>query len=93
MWLALANSSFADGPDLTHPLVRNEPYFTDKIAVRKHLESRAQADVDLGYTYVMTGIFSELLLSFNILGLIKDNTSASYLGSPDAKVSTTYSDE
>jgi hypothetical protein len=88
----IANSS-PDGADLTHALVRDEPYFADRISVRKYLEARAQADNSLGYTYMVTGVQADLLLEANLLDLSKDKKSATCLGHPDAKVSTTYSDE
>ncbi|KIW70796.1 hypothetical protein PV04_03036 [Phialophora macrospora] len=81
------------GADLTHALVRDEPYFADKVSVRKYLEARAQADNSLGYTYMMTGVEADLLLKANLLGLSQDKKSATCLGHPDAKVSTTYSDD
>lgn len=73
--------------------MRDEPSCSDKLAVRAHLQTRVQKDPSLGYTYVMTGILSDLLLDSNMLGLSEDKTSAKYLGSPDARVSTTHSDE
>jgi hypothetical protein len=88
-----------DGPDLEqHGRRPSSPdeasdSLNDKLAVRAHLEGRAQKDASLGYTYVMTGVLSDLLLESNMLGLSKDRTSATYFGSPDARVSTTHSAE
>lgn len=91
--LTLSADSKVDSADLTHPLVRDQTCFLDKIAVRKRLESHAQTHPSLGYTYVMTGISSDLLLDSNMLGLDDDRSSAAFLGSPDARVSTTHLDE
>ncbi|EXJ66198.1 uncharacterized protein A1O5_10814 [Cladophialophora psammophila CBS 110553] len=82
-----------DGPNLNHAAIRDELYFADKLALRKHIEARVQADTSLGFTYVMTGALSDFLLESNVLGLNEDKRSAIYFGSPDARVSTTHSDD
>ncbi|OAP61364.1 hypothetical protein AYL99_03567 [Fonsecaea erecta] len=81
------------GPDLNHPAVKDELYFAGKIAVRKYIEERMQADASLGFTCLMTGALSDFLLESNILGLSEDQRSVVYLGNPDARVSVTHSDD
>lgn len=44
---------FIVGSDMAHPKSRDEAYFQDKIATRRHLEKRIKEDPSLGYTYVM----------------------------------------
>ncbi|KAJ9603327.1 hypothetical protein H2200_012105 [Cladophialophora chaetospira] len=81
------------GADLTHELVRDQPYFADKISVREHLEAYAQTDASLGYTYLITGVSADLLLEANLLSLSEQKATATHVGYPDALVSVTHSDD
>jgi hypothetical protein len=81
----------ADGADLTRPQNETESYFVDKIAARKHVEARAAADSSLGYTYAMTGLFTDFMLAANILFLSDDKKSANLSGAPENKLTTTFS--
>ncbi|CAG8956480.1 hypothetical protein HYFRA_00003866 [Hymenoscyphus fraxineus] len=89
------------GSDMAHPKCRDEAYFKDKVATRRHLEKRIQEDPELGYTYVMVrepflvsskvGLFSEYFFEYNILGLSEDKKSATFIGDPEARLTTTLS--
>ncbi|KAF2166486.1 hypothetical protein M409DRAFT_23124 [Zasmidium cellare ATCC 36951] len=80
------------GADLTHPLAPTEPYFTEKLRVRAYIESLVEKDASLGYTYVLNGIFADLLLQKNILSVSEDKKSAEFIGLPETLVTTTHSD-
>ncbi|OQV09700.1 hypothetical protein CLAIMM_13792 [Cladophialophora immunda] len=82
-----------DGPDLNHPAIKNEQFFAGMVAMRKHIEARVQTDNSLGFTCIMTGASSDLLLESNALALSDDQRSAIYLGNPTARVSVTHSDD
>ncbi|KIX09874.1 uncharacterized protein Z518_00955 [Rhinocladiella mackenziei CBS 650.93] len=82
-----------DVASLTHALIRGEKYFTDELVVRKHLEARVQVDPSLGYTQAVPGYFQTFFEALNLRGLSGDKRSALYLRSPDAKISTTNSNE
>jgi len=41
----------------------------------------------------MNGLFSEFMLDYNILGLSKDKKSAQFLGTSDALLTTTPTEE
>ncbi|KAF9552292.1 NAD(P)-binding protein [Agrocybe pediades] len=83
------------GADLTHPVVSKEPYAVGKIEARKQLEERARKDQSIGYTYVITGMFSDFILRphVNVLGLSEDRRSAKFLGAPDAVLTTTHTED
>ncbi|CAG8978251.1 hypothetical protein HYALB_00009148 [Hymenoscyphus albidus] len=81
------------GSDMEHPKCRDEAYFKDKVATRRHLEKSIQEDPELGYTYVMVGLFSEYFFEYNILGLSEDKKSATFIGDPEARLTTTLSTE
>ena len=79
--------------NLTRPEPQSELYFENKLKVRKHLEEKVSKDASKGYTYILVGMFSDVILGYNILGLSDDKKSAAFLGEPDAKVTSTHSDE
>ena len=79
--------------DFSGPVVTQEPFFAPKGQVRKALEERVSKDDSLGYTYVMTGIFSDVMVAGNILGLSEDKKTAKFLGEPDALLTSTHPDE
>ncbi|KAG9235198.1 hypothetical protein BJ875DRAFT_529749 [Amylocarpus encephaloides] len=81
------------GADLYNPRTIDEAYFVDKIAARKHLESRVEEEPSLGYTLIMVGLFSDYFLLYNILGLSEDRKSANFIGDPESVLSTTASDD
>ncbi|KAF8910548.1 hypothetical protein CPB84DRAFT_1821384 [Gymnopilus junonius] len=81
------------GADLTRPQQSEERYFVNKLKVRKHLEEKVSKDATKGYTYILVGIFSDILLAYNMLGLSDDKKSASFLGQPDEPITTTNSDD
>ncbi|KDR76013.1 hypothetical protein GALMADRAFT_279302 [Galerina marginata CBS 339.88] len=81
------------GMDLSKELASTESYFVNKLKVRKHLEDKVSKDASKGYTYIMVGMFSDFMLQYNILFLSDDKKSASFLGDPEAKLSTTQSDD
>lgn len=80
------------GADLTHPFAPTEPYFTEKLRVRAHIESLVEKNPSLGYTYVLNGIFADLLLEKNILGLSSHRKTAEFIGLPETLVTTTHSE-
>jgi hypothetical protein len=80
-----------DGADLRHPITREERYFVDKIATRDHVEALAAKHADVGYTYIMTGLFGDGLVPF--LGMSEDKKSMEFIGLPGSVVSTTWSSE
>lgn len=82
-----------DGADLDRDGTHQERYFKDKLAARRHVEKRAAEDPSLGYTLIMTGIFSDFFIETNTLGLSSDKRSATFTGSPDNRLSTTHSDD
>ncbi|KAH8656582.1 hypothetical protein BGZ60DRAFT_417284 [Tricladium varicosporioides] len=77
------------GADLAHPTSAPEDYFVNKIATRKYLEEKVRKDEKLGYTYILVGLFNEVFLAYNVLGLSEDRQSATFIGTPDAMVSAT----
>ncbi|KAH6665717.1 hypothetical protein B0J14DRAFT_660416 [Halenospora varia] len=77
------------GADLAHPTSAPEDYFVNKIATRKYLEEKVKEDERLGYTYILVGLFNEIFLAYNVLGLSGDRKSTTFIGSPDAMVSAT----
>ncbi|KAF4630751.1 hypothetical protein G7Y89_g7383 [Cudoniella acicularis] len=77
------------GADLSHPVSLPEAYFKNKIATRKHLEARVAADPTKGYTYILVGLFTEVFLAYNALGLSEDRRSARIIGAPGERVSIT----
>jgi len=81
------------GPDFSNPVAAQESFFAPKLQVRKALEERASKDNSLGYTYVMTGIFSDFMVENNILGLSEDKRTATFLGDPDSLLTSTHTDE
>jgi len=81
------------GMDLEREEARAESYFVNKLKVRKHLEEKVSKDPSKGYTYILVGMFSDFTLNYNILFLSDDKKSASFLGEPDAKLTTTHSDD
>ncbi|KAK9357648.1 hypothetical protein V1504DRAFT_436546 [Lipomyces starkeyi] len=81
------------GADLTRDGTREESYFVNKIAARKHLAKRVKEDPSLGYTYVMTGLFSDFMIQFNTIFLSEDKKSANFTCFREARFSTTLSDD
>jgi len=76
---------------LTLPFQKGERYFVDKISTRQQVEALAGKHADVGYTYMMTGVFGDGLVSF--LGMSEDKKTAEFIGAPESVVSTTWSVE
>ncbi|KDR76012.1 hypothetical protein GALMADRAFT_139768 [Galerina marginata CBS 339.88] len=81
------------GADLTNEVAHGESYFANKVKVRNYLEEKVRNDPTKGYTYIMTSLFSDFMIQYNILFLSEDKKSANFLGKPDALLTTTYSDD
>jgi hypothetical protein len=72
---------------------RQERYFKDKIAARRHVEKCASDNSTIGYTLIMTGIFSDFFIETNTLGLSADKRSAVFPGGSKNRLSTTHSSD
>jgi hypothetical protein len=74
-------------------MLQSEPVFRDQIAVRTHLASKIQQHPSVGYTYLMAGIWADILVAFNLLGLDAEKRHATVYGDPRAKISLTARSE
>jgi len=64
-----------------------------KIQVRKALEESVKKDSSLGYTYVMTGIFSDFMIESNVLGISENKKTARFIGDPNVLLTATHTEE